>query len=585
MIPLEWSHAFGGTSPTPPHESDNALAVDASTVFVESPPRAASDGSALTPTTATGSRRLWAPMVAGFIWLAGAVALGALILQRSVALALTVRRQRFVADAEIDRLIEQCKRRIGCRRDVRVLETPAVSGPALFGIVFPCVLLPSGTIGTMDRKRLRHVFLHELAHLKRHDVVIHCLATVLQILHWFNPLVWYALYRMRRDRELACDALVLARFSTEELEEYGRTLVYLFECLGRRRGVVLATGFFGGKSLIRRRVEMIANFNRSAGSSSAIALGVMIVLACVTLTKAQDGANGPTAEANVFVSGSDAPMDKAHPIVPGVGVGPYKLGMSRDEVLKRLGKPTVAYWGGDSGFCWRDEEYSPDDLPTRCRMRFERIEFEINYREVHKILVQGPSHRFANGAGVGDTEETITRAFGKDFRRNGCSLDYEGKGIEFRFEKGNGKVNEIRVVRALHGQTIVPGVGIGPYKLGMGKDEVLKRLGKPLLIYFGHNHYTLDNLPTRAPYRLHFGHITCEIRDNAVRRVSAHSPVYRFADGLGVGDSEDKIFQAFGGESDKDSSWISYDDKGVNFQVDNERGTVSEINVFQAERT
>ena len=48
-----------------------------------------------------------------------------------------------------------------------------------------------------------------------------------------------------------------------------------------------------------------------------------------------------------------------------------------------------------------------------------------------------------------------------------------------------------------------------------------------------------------------------------------------------MGDPEDKILQAFGGEPDKDSSWISYDDKGVNFQVDKEKGTVDEINVYR----
>ncbi len=31
----------------------------------------------------------------------------------------------------------------------------------------------------------------------------------LQILYWFNPLVWYAFKEMRIDREIACDISVL----------------------------------------------------------------------------------------------------------------------------------------------------------------------------------------------------------------------------------------------------------------------------------------------------------------------------------------------------------------------------------------
>ena len=36
--------------------------------------------------------------------------------------------------------------------------------------------------------QLRFIFLHELAHIKRLDIVVGWVATVLQALHWFNPL-------------------------------------------------------------------------------------------------------------------------------------------------------------------------------------------------------------------------------------------------------------------------------------------------------------------------------------------------------------------------------------------------------------
>jgi beta-lactamase regulating signal transducer with metallopeptidase domain len=45
---------------------------------------------------------------------------------------------------------------------------------------------------------LRHVFLHELAHLKRHDIALNWLFAGAQALHWFNPLVWLAFQQARR---------------------------------------------------------------------------------------------------------------------------------------------------------------------------------------------------------------------------------------------------------------------------------------------------------------------------------------------------------------------------------------------------
>ena len=71
-----------------------------------------------------------------------------------------------------------------------------------------------------------------MSHIKRRDILTGWLMTALQILHWFNPLVWLAFHRMRVDRELACDALALSYASAEESQPYGRTIIKLLESFG-----------------------------------------------------------------------------------------------------------------------------------------------------------------------------------------------------------------------------------------------------------------------------------------------------------------------------------------------------------------
>ena len=106
-------------------------------------------------------------------------------------------------------LLEASRRVIGTRRAPVLVETDAVDSPALFGLLRPKLLLPTGLIRRLDESELRHVFLHELAHLRRHDVLLNWLAALLQIIHWFNPMIWFGFARMRADREFACDALAL----------------------------------------------------------------------------------------------------------------------------------------------------------------------------------------------------------------------------------------------------------------------------------------------------------------------------------------------------------------------------------------
>ena len=95
------------------------------------------------------------------------------------------------------------------------------------GLFQPTLLLPVHVRDKFDPTELRLIFLHELAHLKRGDVIAQGLIALLQILHWFNPILWFAFRRMRIDREPATDALVLSHTGEDEKERYGLMLTQM----------------------------------------------------------------------------------------------------------------------------------------------------------------------------------------------------------------------------------------------------------------------------------------------------------------------------------------------------------------------
>jgi len=184
---------------------------------------------------------------------------------------------------------------MGLRVPVALLETAAVGSPALFGFLRPRLLLPVGLMRSFSPEELRYVFLHELSHIKRRDILTGWLMTALQILHWFNPLVWLAFYRMRVDRELACDALALSYAKEEENQGYGRTIIKLLEGFGCSAWGPSLAGTVENRRQMKERIRMIAQFHGS-NRGFAVAALLFIGLGLVTLTDAQVGPGGKATE-------------------------------------------------------------------------------------------------------------------------------------------------------------------------------------------------------------------------------------------------------------------------------------------------
>jgi beta-lactamase regulating signal transducer with metallopeptidase domain/Tol biopolymer transport system component len=250
------------------------------------------------------------------VWLAGVLALGVYICAANFALLRIVRRERPLTEQKILDLLEDCKAEMGIRTILGLVITDKVKSPALFGFVRPRLLLPKGILEALGGEELRYVFLHELAHLKRRDIYLGWLTSILQALHWFNPLVWLAFYRMHADRELACDALVLACTQASESEDYGRTVVSLLERFSRPRRLPAMAGILETKAQLKRRITMIARFKKNSYQWSALAIVLIIMLGCVSLldarrTKAADTTKSKPVPQIVLRRVNHEPGDRA----------------------------------------------------------------------------------------------------------------------------------------------------------------------------------------------------------------------------------------------------------------------------------
>ncbi|RYX86139.1 hypothetical protein EON83_02655 [bacterium] len=104
----------------------------------------------------------------------------------------------------------------------RLLNSDANS-PCLVGILHPVILLPTSLIAAQNSD-IEAVISHELAHLKRRDLIWNAILWLVQALLWFHPLVWVGRRFLALETESACDEMVLSSTRATPLS-YGSLLL------------------------------------------------------------------------------------------------------------------------------------------------------------------------------------------------------------------------------------------------------------------------------------------------------------------------------------------------------------------------
>ena len=217
-VSVEAPELVDGTFATP--AVDRGLGYPTARTEVAQPGKSASEtGAPLNTRTKTedpvaSTDRKRVAQVAVLIWALGA----ALLLARlglHVLRAWVVTR-RAVSDGDANPLEGLVAADVGLHRPARVLLSADVFVPSFWGLFRPTILLPT-TAAEWSEERKRAVLLHEFAHIRRHDYLVHLVAELATALYWPNPLVWLAARRCAMERERACDDLALVAGTRSDL--------------------------------------------------------------------------------------------------------------------------------------------------------------------------------------------------------------------------------------------------------------------------------------------------------------------------------------------------------------------------------
>src|SRR5688572_4327660 len=210
-----------------------------------------------------------------------------------------IRRSRVLDAPEWKNPLWEVADRLGLESAPRLVRSDDAKMPFACGLLTPTIVLPAESDSwTLDRRRA--VLLHELAHVRRHDLVGHTIGRFACALYWFHPLVWTAAKRLRSESERACDDLALncgARAS-----DYAEHLLDIVTGVRHHATPAVALAMARRKEFEGRMLAILdpelrrgaPSRRQTVGLVGGLAVLSLVVGAAVPVARAADGSVRPT---------------------------------------------------------------------------------------------------------------------------------------------------------------------------------------------------------------------------------------------------------------------------------------------------
>lgn len=270
------------------------------------------------------------------LWLSGVwISVAAFLIVRLIASILLLRmRTRLataISDGPLQHALQAACAQLCLSQRIRLFVDDRRIVPLVWGVLRPRLILPSEAY-EWEPQRLRAVLLHELAHVKRRDVLVMLAMQIACAVHWFNPLAWLTAWRLHVERERACDDLVLT--SGVMPSDYAEHLLHVatrLETASPAGALAMAR-----PSRLEGRLVAVLNQQLKRGSVKgsvvllATTIGLSIIIP-VAMLSAQDKPAISQGEGAVgssgFIERSIAPQPPVpgeatvNPIVPAAGKG------------------------------------------------------------------------------------------------------------------------------------------------------------------------------------------------------------------------------------------------------------------------
>ncbi len=220
----------------------------------------------------------WAGLVWA-AWLVGFLSLAERLVQQHRNVSELIQRSDAITDPRLLEHMNALAAAMGLKQPVSLRSCVDLASPVIAGLQRPVIIFPASALDSLEEDPLNLALAHELAHLKRRDLLWSWVPILANALFWFFPASWLSLREYSQAREEACDAEAL-RVTRGQPDTYARLLLAFGTC-HQPGAPIAACGASPHFHHLKRRLAMLQRFSvdrRDRATFAFAAMGALLLV-------------------------------------------------------------------------------------------------------------------------------------------------------------------------------------------------------------------------------------------------------------------------------------------------------------------
>lgn len=221
-------------------------------------------------------------------WIFGSFIFLTIYLKKLIRFHIIVKKANTVEDQIAQAILQEWCTLLKIKHKIRLVSSGEYLSPFTIGIIKPIIYLPQSTVDLKNNIHLESIIAHEICHIKRLDNLWIKIQSVLQIIYFFNPVVWYVNSKISLSRECICDSMVLSS-NRISATKYGNGIMTVLKLnLFGAEEINVLPGFGSQRKNLMYRINNLKGTKMKEKYQSLLMFGTFFILGILFLPMAEN---------------------------------------------------------------------------------------------------------------------------------------------------------------------------------------------------------------------------------------------------------------------------------------------------------